>query len=52
MQASADDVTPSVGRYLRRSGALTEVELKEATAQAGGAEVDARLGAHGLGEAL
>src|SRR5581483_5926611 len=34
VQASADDVTPSVGRYLRRSGAISESELKAALAQA------------------
>lgn len=34
VSSSADDVTPPIGRYLRRSGALTEAELKEATAQA------------------
>ena len=33
VQASADDVTPSVGRYLRRSGAITEAELKAAQAK-------------------
>lgn len=30
VQASTDDVTPTVGRYLRRAGAITEADLKAA----------------------
>ncbi|MEZ0229705.1 MAG: DUF4388 domain-containing protein [Planctomycetota bacterium] len=34
VQASADDVTASVGRYLRRTNVLSEADLKAATAEA------------------
>src|SRR5581483_6455175 len=34
LQGSADDVTPSIGRYLRRLGSITEADLKAATATA------------------